>query len=255
MRVPRALSAVLLPVAGIALWYTLTGSGLIGTIILPGPWAVAKAMVNELGFAKGNIWGAIGYSMAKAIVSFLIASTLGITIGLSMGASPKIYDTCFFSVDFLRSIPATAIFPFFVLTLGVGFESHVAYVSFPCIWINTISALYGVRHASAVRREMAHVFRASKGQVFRWVILPDALPYIAGGLRLSASISLLMVIAAEMLIGSAAGLGKAIQEAHSTLRLAEMYGLIIVTGLLGYALNRVLLTIEKHVVHWTGKDY
>lgn len=239
----------------ILLWVILTRLLLVTPLVVPAPGDVLQQLLVILFTRQDTIWPDIGVSMVKVAAAFCIAALGGVLLGALMGANRRIYQTFFFPVDFLRSLPATAIFPIFMLALGIGFNSHIAYIAFPCLWINTINAMYGVLHGSAVRREIAAVCRASRWQTLVYVTLPDALPYVASGLRLSTSAALIMVIAAEMLMGSKAGLGRRIFDAHFTLAIPDMYAVIILVGIIGYVLNRLVLSAERRVVHWAGREY
>jgi NitT/TauT family transport system permease protein len=170
-----------------------------------------------------------------------------------MGSYRTFREAMDLPVDSLRSIPATALFPLFMLLLGVGSKSIIALIAFPCIWIMTINTVYGVKNSNQVRKQMAKVFKANKVQQFFKITIPDALPYIATGLRLCIAIALHMAIVAEMFTGTREGLGRRIFDAHMLLRISEMYALIILTGILGYILNIGWLTMERRLVHWAEK--
>jgi NitT/TauT family transport system permease protein len=247
--------ALLVPAILMCVWLAISELHLVTPIILPHVGTVFERLYLLLFTSNNSVWPDVAVTMAKVVLAFSLSAVGGVLLGVLMGASRGLHGTLFFPVDFLRSLPATAIFPIFMLVLGIGFNSHVAYIAFPCLWINTINAMYGVLNASAVRREMAVVSHASRLQVLLYVTLPDSLPHVASGLRLSVSAALIMAIAAEMLMGSKAGLGRRIFDAHFTLQIADMYAVIIVVGMIGYALNRIVLLGERRIVHWGGKEY
>jgi NitT/TauT family transport system permease protein len=170
-----------------------------------------------------------------------------------MGASQRVYASLEIIVDFFRSIPVTAMFPIFLVFFGLGEDSKIAIAAWVTILYVLINTLYGVRHTSEARRMVARVFRATPWQIFTKVIFPEALPHIFVGMRLSVSMSLVLVVAAEMMMGTNIGLGKRIFESALTYSVSEMYATIIITGMLGYISNKLFVQAEKRIVHWSSR--
>lgn len=239
---------ILLPGILVILWLCISFFTSVKTIILPTPWAVWEKL-TELVTTK-NLWADVGFTLYRTALGFFFGVSAGVILGAAMGLWRHIHDTMIFPVDALRSLPATTLFPLFMLILGWGTKSLVALIAFPCCWLVTINTMYGVRNSSKIRREMATMFRLSKLKRFFFVTLPDALPSIAASLRLSVAISLHMAIIGEMFMGTTSGLGYRIFESHMLLRIPEMYAIIIVVGLLGYLLNHSFVLIEKRIFFW-----
>jgi NitT/TauT family transport system permease protein len=99
----------------------------------------------------------------------------------------------------------------------------------------------------------AKVMGANRFNIFKDVLFWESLPQSFIGLRSGISIALVIVIVAEMFIGTEQGLGKRIIDAQQVLNVKDMYASILITGILGYALNVLFLLIEKRFVHWSGK--
>jgi NitT/TauT family transport system permease protein len=242
---------VLVPAAILLVWFLIAQFSLVPAILVPPPGEVFRRLFSLV--FTGEIFGDLIATLGRVLIGFSLAAFGGITIGLIMGSSKTFSDAAGFPVDFFRSIPATALFPLFLIVLGVGNRANIALTAFPCTWIMTINTMYGVRNSSQVRKQIAKVFKASPTQQFWRVTVPDASPYIVTGLRLSIAIALHMAIVAEMFTGTLDGLGRRIFDAQMLLRIPEMYALIILTGILGYALNMGWLAIERRLVHWVGK--
>jgi NitT/TauT family transport system permease protein len=98
----------------------------------------------------------------------------------------------------------------------------------------------------------ATVFGATGWQRFRYVVVWEALPQTLVGMRISVSLALIVVIVSEMFIGGQKGLGERVFEAYSSNLTTDLYAVLIVTGLLGFAMNRLFLLIETRLVFWTG---
>ena len=173
--------------------------------------------------------------------------------GLLLGGSKRVYAWCEFLVDFFRSIPVTSLFPLFLFFFGIGDSCKFAIVAYAVALINLFNTMYGVRNSSKTRLLVAKVFRANRRQQILGVVIPEALPQIVVGLRLSLSSALVYVIVTEMFLGTTKGLGYRIYDANLRYEIADMYVGILIAGLLGYGANRMLAFVENRVVHWAGR--
>lgn len=108
-------------------------------------------------------------------------------------------------------------------------------------------------HARPTRMLAARVMGASRLRVFKDVMFYESLPQTFIGLRTGVSMALVVIVVAEMFIGSDNGLGKRIIDSQITFDLPQLYGTILVSGILGYGLNLVFLAAEKLLVHWSGR--
>lgn len=152
-----------------------------------------------------------------------------------------------FLLDFIRSIPAATLFPLFILVFGIGDVSKIAVVFYGSVFIIMMAAIYGGRdHPDRLRRIAAmRSFRASRIAIYRWVIIPDALGNILAGLRIAASVALILVVMTEMFLGGNEGLGKRIYDAYLAYDTPSMYANLVVLGILGYAINTGLERLEQ----------
>ncbi len=235
----------------LVVWHIISSSGIINKLFLPSPLEVFWKLVELIG--TGEIFPHIAATLYRTVAGFLIGSAVGVSIGLIMGYYKKIYSSMEFVVDFFRSIPATALFPLFLLFFGIGDEAKIAVVVFSSSLIIIVNTMYGVKNRSVIRTNFAKTLRIKRFNLFRKVILPDASPHIFAGLRIAISIALILTVVSEMFIGTSVGLGKVIIDAQLVYRIPEMYVAIILTGIIGYLINRLVLFIERKKVHWSGK--
>jgi NitT/TauT family transport system permease protein len=145
-----------------------------------------------------------------------------------------------------------AVFPLFLLVFGLGDPAKIAIAAWSGSLIIVVNTMYGVRTSKASRQAAARVFGASRLQVFTKVVVPDALPQIVAGLRISVSLCLIVVVVAEMFMGTRAGIGMAIYNAGLLYETPKMLAGIVVAGLLGYAVNKIFVVAERRIVHWSG---
>lgn len=189
----------------------------------------------------------------RTLVGFAVAALIGIPLGLILGSKESLRQATSVLIDFFRSVPGTALFPLFLLFFGIGDRAKVANVVFACALIIMVNAMYGVRNANKTRILAAQTMGASPTRIYLRIVLPSALPEIAGGLRIAVSIALIVIVVTEMFVGTASGLGRRIFRAHDLFQIPEMYAAILLTGLFGYGLNLILVALERKLVFWGGK--
>ena len=116
-----------------------------------------------------------------------------------------------------------------------------------------VNTTYGVRNANKIRIMVAKSLHAGDIAILRKVLLPESLPFIFSGARIAISLALILEIVTGMIIGGNTGLGVRIVNAQLTFDATTLYALIIIIGLLGYTINKAYVTVERRIVHWSGK--
>ncbi len=232
-------------------WWYLTNLNLISPLFLSKPDETLSKSLQF--FVTGEILPDIWATFYRTMISFFITTALGVPIGLILGSFKKIYASCEFVVDFFRSLPATALFPLFILVFGIGDIAEISAGVFVSLWIVIINSAYGVLHTSKTRIKLAQVYKATRFQIFKDITFFEALPHLFSGLRISLLVILIVIVMAEMLIGTKFGLGQRIFDAYLTYKTPDLYAIIMFTGLLGYFLNKIFFLVEKKVLHWPGK--
>ena len=244
-----------LPVVGVAglvaIWSLATWLQWVDPVLLPSPIATFKALW------QGMNGGALGFDFVKTVyrtaASTLIAAVIAIPLGIVLGSSERLYLSLEFVIDFFRSTPASAMFPLFLVLFGVGDETKISVAAFGAILVILFNVAYGVMNARKTRLLAAKVMGASSVRVLFDVTLLESLPQTFVGLRNGVSLALVIIVVAEMFIGSQDGLGHSVFEAQQLFDMPRMYAAIFAAGVLGYGLNLLFLLIERRFVHWAGK--
>lgn len=235
----------------IVLWYIVHSTELASALVLPSPADVLMTMGTL--YADTSFWKDIVFTILRMIAGFAIGTVSGIAVGLAMGYSERIYDMLEFIVDFFRSIPATALFPLFMIAFGIEDGSKIALAAWTCGLVITVNTMSGVHSAKQLRIKAARTLHIHGFDLLRKIIFPEALPHIAAGSRIALSLSLIVIIVTEMFIGTDIGLGKRIAEMQQIYAVPEMYVSIITAGFIGYSMNRLAIAIERRLIHWHGK--
>ncbi len=249
--VKQAILITLGPLIILVLWYSAPKLGLVKEFFLPNPLRVVKETYALI--QQGDIFQDIRYTLYRTSAGFLLAALWGIPVGLFLGYYGQAYRMFEVVIDFFRSLPATALIPLALVIFSSSETARIFVVLFSCGLVLIINSADGVRGVNKTRIEVAEVLEASTLQKFRSVIFREALPEIFTGLRISLSLSLVLVVVSEMFIGTTIGLGKRLQEAQLFNHIAEMYGLVFITGMLGYGMNKGFTLLEQYFIHWRGR--
>ncbi len=265
----------LLPLAGaaglIAVWSFVAWREWVDPVLLPSPAATLRALMSGMvgdpspqaildalrNGSIGRILGPLGVDFMKTVyrtaAATAIAAVVAIPLGILLGSAERLYRSLEFVIDFFRSTPASAMFPLFLVLFGVGDETKISVAAFGAMLVILFNVAYGVMNARKTRLLAAKVMGASRLRVLYDVMLLESLPQTFVGLRNGVSLALVIIVVAEMFIGSQDGLGHSVFEAQQLLEMPRMYAAIFAAGTLGYGLNLMFLMVERRFVHWTGK--
>jgi ABC-type nitrate/sulfonate/bicarbonate transport system permease component len=239
-------------VAGLLLIWTLTAwARLVDPVLLPSPAATFRAMWT--GMTSGKLGVDFVKTVERTIAATAIAAVIAIPFGILLGSSEKLYRSVEFVIDFFRSTPASAMFPLFLVLFGVGDLTKISVAAFGAALVILFNVAYGVMNARKTRILAAKVMGASPLRVLTDITLLESLPQTFVGLRNGVSLALVIIVVAEMFIGSTDGLGQRVFEAQQLFAMPDMYAAIFAAGALGYGLNLMFLVIERRFVHWSGK--
>lgn len=239
------------PLALFIVWDLVVRAGWIRAILLPPPSATVATLVT--GLLGGPLLTDFAVTVWRTVQAFAIAAVVGVPLGVLLGSNEKAYRSVEFLIDFFRSTPSSALIPLFLLIFGVSDINKVAIAAFGAFLIVIFNSAYGVINARKQRVMAAKVMGASNWQIFKDVLVWESLQPTFVGLRSAVSMALVIVIVAEMFIGSDAGLGHRIIDAQQVLNVKTMYAAILAAGGLGYALNILFLVAERRIVHWSGR--
>ena len=239
------------PVLLFLVWDMVVRFGMIKAILLPPPADTVTTLIN--GLAGGPLLKDFIVTLWRTTQAFLIAAVVGVPLGVVLGSAEKAYRSVEFLIDFFRSTPSSALIPLFLMIFGVSDINKVAIAAFGALLIVVFNSAYGVINARKQRVMAAKVMGASRWQIFKDVLVWESLQPSFVGLRSAVSMALVIVIVAEMFIGSDSGLGNRIINSQQVMNVRDMYASILSAGVLGYALNILFLVLERRIVHWSGR--
>jgi ABC-type nitrate/sulfonate/bicarbonate transport system permease component len=230
--------------AFLALWQAL--SLWADTDIIPSVPAIAGALWTEF---VGTMWQDLWITMGVWLAGLSVASILAIPLGLLVGLSRFWTESTKFLLEFVRPIPPIAILPLTILLLGTGPRMTVSLVIFASVWPLLYQAIGGVRDRDPVLTDTFRVYGMSRKQYFLLGVLPQSLPFVLTGLKISATIALVVTVATEIVAGGE-GIGYRIAQMSTAELYPEMYALIIVAGLLGLVVTYLLRIASRTLLSW-----
>jgi ABC-type nitrate/sulfonate/bicarbonate transport system permease component len=247
LAISRGVLRFALPVGLVILWELSVRFGLIDGRFLPTPTQIAANMWELL--RSGELLHHTVASLTRFVFGLTLATTLGIGLGVAMGASETCRNAFNMLVELSRPIPPIALIPLAIFWLGIGDESKVFLIFVACFFPILLNTLSGVQGTDPTLINLYRTMGATRAQTLCHVLLPSALPQILTGLRISAGIGLIVLVAAEM-VGAYDGLGYLILYSEQTWQLDSMFAGIITISVIGYLLNLVFLKIGSFYLHW-----
>lgn len=236
-------------VCGLILWQLIGEFVVSNNLFLATPTSAIHAMLSMAN--KGPLWRDIRVSGEEFIVGFIIASVIGIAIGIAMASNRGVAAVLQPWVSGFYATPIVALAPLLILWFGVGIVSKIAVVISLVIFPVTINTEAGLNATDKELIEAAYAFGATQSEVFKKVSVPSAAPYILTGLRLGIGRGLIGVVVGE-LFGANAGLGFLINNAAQVFNMPDLFAGLMIFALAGIVLTAGFRKLEQKIVHWQG---
>ncbi len=214
-------------------------------------WNAFIELIRD-GFRDVSLWEHTRTSLWRITQGMFWGIVIGVPIGFAMGLSSRargFFDT---PVELFRPIPPLALLPLFILWFGIGDATARNLLIFASIWIMIIAARAGVRTVNLSKVRAAYSLGATKAQILRKVILPNALPEIFTGIRVALGVSWGTLVAAE-LVGTSTGLGAMIFAARPFFRIDIIVVGVVIISTIGVLMDFSMRILEARLIPWRGK--
>jgi NitT/TauT family transport system permease protein len=226
----------------VVIWALVSASGLFHASAFPSPLAVAAALEEEI--RNGRLFTDLITSLFRVSCGFVLAVMTGVPTGLWMGQSANARTALLPIVNFFRNLSPMAWIPFAILWFGVGDTSPIFLIFLSVFFPVVVSTMAAVANLPAVYSRVAQDFGFSGSEKLLHVTLPAIMPQIITSLRVAAGVAWLVVVAAEMIAGRD-GLGFAVMDSRNGLRTDLLVVAMIAIGLIGVAIDRLLVRLTK----------
>jgi ABC-type nitrate/sulfonate/bicarbonate transport system permease component len=249
-------TAALLRVTSIALFFAVWYAAALlnahvfkvfNPLLLPAPHTVLLAGVEMV--RSGELQRDILASLSRVAQGFVLAAIVGVAVGTAVGRSRRLEYLVEPTIELLRPIPPLAFLPMMVLWFGIGETSKVAFIAYAAFFPIFTTAVEGIKYVDPLLIRAAASLGASERDIFRYVVLPAALPNIITGLRIGFGLSFFVIVAAEF-IAADSGLGFLINDARTFFLVANMLLGAAVIGAIGFTFNVLLRRLEAWLLRW-----
>lgn len=213
----------------------------------PSRWLEQLAPLVE----NGQLVAALGGTIPSFVLSLAAATVIGVLLGVLIGSSERAHRALNPTLEFMRAIPAAALVPLAALLLGYTLEMKFLVVVLPTIWPVLIASYAARRAASPLLRDVARTMQISRLAAFRKITLPGIALSTIAGVRVAAPLALINTLLVEI-VTRIDGVGKLLAQATLHYNSALVYGLVLITGVLGFALNLIVSGGESMVRRRTG---
>jgi NitT/TauT family transport system permease protein len=223
-------------------WYLITLANLFPAYALPSPGSVWKSFLEEI--KAGRLGNDIIASLWRVAVGFVISATLGIPAGLWLGQHLHARQAFTPMLNFFRFLSPLAWIPFAILWFHIGDKPAVFLIFMASFFPLALATMAAVATIPSIYFRVARDYNYKGIELLSKVTFPAVLPEIITSLRVSYGIAWVVIVAAEM-VGCQDGLGYGIWEARNGLRLDSAVCYMIIIGLLGMGIDRLLAQLTK----------
>ena len=227
----------------------ITSLGLLPTIYLPRASTVVRRVAELL--VDVSFLNHVLATLGAWAVGLAIAAVISISVGVLIGTSELAYKMISPVIEFMRPIPSVALIPLAILLWGQGLLMKVILVAYATTWPILFNTVYGVHDVDPIAVQTARCFGLNRRAIHWRITLPSAAPLIFTGIRISAAIGLIVVIASELLASADSGIGSyilfvSLQGGHMDSVLAGA----AVAGILGVLINSIFGMVDRRVFAW-----
>jgi NitT/TauT family transport system permease protein len=231
----------------VLLWQAAASAGLIPMLFLPAPASVGVALWHLA--VSGELWKHLSASLMRLAIGWTVGTVFGIGTGLAVGLWSALRSPAMAVVAALFPIPKIALVPLFIIWFGIGEGSKIATLAFGVFFPTVIATAGGVDNVPRSLIRMGQGFGLSTTSIIRKIVLPGASPAILSGFRVTTSIAIVLLVAAEM-IGAEEGIGAFVLSAGNLYDIDNLLAGIVVLSLLGLALAWVIGLMERVLLAW-----
>ncbi len=231
----------------VLLWQAGASAGWIDTRFLPPPWAIGRALWALT--LSGELWLNLGASLQRLAIGWSAGTICGLAVGFAIGLSTVARSPGMAVVSAMFPIPKIALVPLFIIWFGIGEGSKIVTLGFGVFFPTVINVAAGIDALPRGLVRMGQSFGLSRMAILRKIVLPGVLPAVLSSFRVTSSIAIILLVAAEM-IGAERGIGAFVLQAGNLYDTDNLLAGIVVLSALGLAVAWVLGRLERFLLAW-----
>ncbi|PWR17799.1 ABC transporter permease [Zavarzinia compransoris] len=237
----RAAAGLAVPLLLLGAWQAAHAYGLVAEQVLPAPALVWQTLLEVAG--SGELSDNLSISLFRVALGFVIGAAIGLALGAVMGLSPRVERVFRPTLILIAIIPVVGWLPLLMLLLGIGEALKITIIAKAAFTPVVLATMNGFRQVPEAYFEVGRVYRLSRRQVLRRIVLPAALLPVFTGLRNGLTTAWVTLVVVEML-ASTEGIGYLMVWGRQLFQLDLMLAMMAVIGIIGYVMDRVLVTAE-----------
>lgn len=247
LRPLQPLAAWISPLALLWLWYWATLQQWVPEQILPSPALVWASFVELV--ESGELQDNLSISLFRLFSGFGIGAVAGVIIGVLLAISPQVRAYLGLTFELLRHIPTLVMVPMLILLLGIGETFKIVILVKAVFFPVAQAATDAVRNIPRGFIEVGRVYQLKPLALYRDILLPATVPPVLTGMRIALGRAWLILVAVELLAADA-GIGQMMEFARQMLRLDIVLVGVVLTGLIGFGLDKSLRLLEHRLMRW-----
>jgi ABC-type nitrate/sulfonate/bicarbonate transport system permease component len=245
---PRAwLESIGVLACVVGLWWLATELAWVSRVFLPSPQRTWQALSQ--GLMQGELAGYTVATVIRMVLGWGLACVAGVVLGVLIGTSAAARDVLQPMFEFMRPLPASAVIPLAISLVGLSNQMVMGVIAFGAMWPVLLGTMHGIASVHPRLHEVAAALELPRWEAIRKIGLPNAMPDILAGMRLSLTVSLIVTVVGEIL-ASQSGLGQAIILAARSFRADELFAGIVLLGAVGFVSNLLLALAERRLLRY-----
>lgn len=244
---PRPIRRTLGPLLILAIWWTLSATGVLKADVLAGPPAVWQAALSL--WQSGDLTAAIVVSMHRVLVGLVFGASVGIVLALIAGLFRSGEDLIDAPMQMLRTIPHIALIPLLIIWFGIGEMPKVTLIALASAFPLYLNVYAGIRNVDGALIEAGKTLDLSRWSTIRLIVLPGALPHLLVGLRYALGASWLALVFGEQ-INATAGIGYLLSNARELFQTDVIVVCLVIYALLGLVADLFVRLLERFLLDW-----
>lgn len=241
------LASPLVALAILALWYMVTLDGLVPAFMLPPPGEVLETFRDVL--VDGSLMHHIGVTLKEVFFGLALGLSVALILGYFLAKFPLFERVLAPYIVGLQAVPIVAIAPLLIIWFGSGIQSKIITCALIVFFPMLVNTIVGVRQVEPDLHDLMRALNATSWQTFRYLEVPAALPVLIGGLKVSATLSVIGAVVGEF-VGASAGLGFMINSARSVFNTPKVYVGVFTLTFMALALYGFVGFLERNLLAW-----
>jgi NitT/TauT family transport system permease protein len=219
----------------------------ISELIIPAPSQILIALIE--GLRSGQLVDGLLTTMQEVVLGFALAAIMAFVIGTLISQIRLLELVIYPYIVAIQTLPKVAVAPLILIWVGLGIEGKVLIAATVAFFPMLVNTIVGLRSAPQNEIDLLRSLSASRWKIFRYVQLPEALPFIFAGLNIGLVLSVLGAIVGEF-VGAKAGLGYLILQMNFSMDVSGIFAALLLLGLMGVALDMLTQYLRRKIVFW-----